>query len=625
MCGIGGLIYEDKNHIVNQTLLQKMTDSIIHRGPDEKGIYQFKNVGLGFRRLSIIDLKNGHQPMSSYNDKFHIVFNGEIYNFKEKRKLLQSRGYNFTTKSDTEVLLNLYIEFGNDCLKHLRGMFSFAIFDKVRNILFCARDRIGIKPFYYFFDERKFIFGSEIKVILKSGLITPTISSKALDSFLAYGYTAKDLSIYNEIKKLKPSQYFELDLNSWQLKENNYWNLNYKINYKYTEQDWIKKLEFKFNEVIKLHKVSDVPIGSFLSGGIDSSGVTAFLANNSNKPINTFSIGFHEEKYNELNYAREVSKRYGTNHYEEIVEPKSIELIPEIVNGFDEPFADSSAIPTYLVSKFASKHVKVIMSGDGGDELFAGYKLYKKMMLVNKYNFSSPKFNKLLWGNINRLTPNFSKLNRITYFLSQNKKMIGAYNGIFTQVDRRKILSDHLQNKINDDQIEFDSQNIINKYSKYDFLTTMQNLNIERYMVDDILTKVDRMSMLNSLEVRVPILDHEFIELVCTIPTELKMKGKNQKYIFKNMLESYVPNSILEHKKQGFAVPLNSWFKDDLKGYLIELFLNNNSKLYDYVEKKFVKQLLNKHRKGTYDLSSHIWSLIIFENWLQINNIHYSK
>jgi len=619
MCGITGLAYSDKSNSIQLSDLKRMTDSIIHRGPDDDGHFIKNNVGLGFRRLSIIDLKSGHQPMSDISNNFTLVFNGEIYNYKEKRNLLRSKGYMFRTDSDTEVLLNLYIEFGADCLQHLRGMFSFAIYDNEKNILFCARDRFGIKPFYYSYNRNQFIFGSEIKSILASDSLKTTLSYPAIDSFFAYGYITSDYSIYNEINKLQPGTYLELDLNKWKITKTKYWDVEYSVDYTKSENEWIELLEAKFKETVKLHMVSDVPIGSFLSGGIDSSAVTAFMAQSSEYKINTFSIGFDKEDFNELPFSHEVVERYKTLHFEEIVKPDSISIIPKIIEGFDEPFADSSAIPTYLVSKFASEKVKVILSGDGGDELFAGYNMYNKMMAAKKYNLPFPSFNKMFWLSINQFLPVLSRFSRKAYFLSKNPDFIAAYTGCFTQFERQKLLKKDISEKIENNYIEEFSEAILSKYLKNDFLLAAQALNIKVILVDDFLTKVDRMSMSNSLEVRVPFLDHEFAELVFQIPSNLKMKGKIKKFILKQMLKKHLPKNVISHKKQGFAVPLKYWFKDTLTNYIEDTLGNKSSQIYNYLDYNIAHKVIQNHSKNSYDLSAHIWSLIIFNEWLNAN------
>jgi len=381
MCGITGKIYFDFNYKIESKELKEMTNAIIHRGPDDEGYYMDNNIGLGFRRLSIIDLKSGHQPLSDNSGRFWITFNGEVYNFQEERIALQKKGYVFKTNTDTEVIVNLYAEYKEKCLEHLRGMFAFVIWDKKEKILFGARDRFGIKPFHYYMDNEKFVWGSEIKSILASSNIEKTISLSSLDYYFAYGYSKREHTIYENIKKLKPGSYFYLNPNKpKELNIKTYWQIDFQPDYSKNENYWKEKIYETLDAAVKMRMISDVPLGAFLSGGVDSSTVVALMAQNSDKAIKTFSIGFKEEKYNELQYARLLAKKYNTDHHELIVEPESIDLLPKLVSAYDEPFADSSAIPTYYVSKFTREYVTVALSGDGGDELFAGYHSYPKML-----------------------------------------------------------------------------------------------------------------------------------------------------------------------------------------------------------------------------------------------------
>lgn len=621
MCGLGGLIYFNKEQKVDRNILRNMADSISHRGPDDEGYYVNQNVGLAFRRLSIIDLSSGHQPLSNANESIFIVFNGEIYNFLENRNILKQKGYSFKTATDTEVILHLYEEYGSDCLKYLRGMFAFAIWDNNKQQLFCARDRFGIKPFYYYTDSLKFVFGSEIKAILKSGDVDKTLSGEALDSYFAFGYMIDDLSIYKKIKKLKPAHYLLISLKEKpKIEIKKYWEINFDPDYSKTEKNWKEEIEECFSETIKLHMISDVPLGAFLSGGIDSSSVVAMMAKNSNFPIQTFSIGFKEQQYNELEYAREIATKYGCIHHEQIIEPESIELLPKLVSAYDEPFADSSAIPTYYVSKFARKHVTVAISGDGGDELFAGYWIYKYLHNIYKRSSSFPSINKFIWGGIHKIIPHKISGKGLTYFLSQNREYLGAHLCIWTESERNKLILKGNSIKEFKYTPEFYKENILLNGKNNDFITNLQSLDMQSYMVDDILTKVDRASMLNSLEVRVPVLDHKFAELSFKIPWNLKLKDKTQKYIFKETMAPYLTQNILQHPKQGFSVPLSIWFKDDLKTYVKDTLLSQNPFYSSFLDKNYVKKIVDNNNTGMRDFSTRIWSLLFFEEWLKHNN-----
>lgn len=621
MCGITGKIFFSKERNIEEAELKRMADIIQHRGPDDEGFYIHKNVGLGFRRLSIIDLHTGHQPLSNENESKWIIFNGEIYNFLQLRQQLIQKGYSFKTKTDTEVILKLYEEYGVHCVDFLRGMFGFAIWDDEKKQLFCARDRFGIKPFYYYKDNEKLVFGSEIKSILKSANIDKTLSDDALDSYFAFGYITSDLSIYKEIKKLQPAHYLLLSFKGQPTIEiKKYWDIVFEPDRCKSEKEWCDEIESALSESVKLHMIADVPLGAFLSGGIDSSSVVAMMAKNSKQPIKTFSIGFKEQKYNELQYAREVAEKYGCEHHEEIVEPESMSLLPKLVYAYDEPFADSSAIPTYYVSKLARKYVTVVLSGDGGDELFAGYDVYKhlKQIYSNPLNFKSPILNKFIWGNVHRLIPDHGKGKTTTYYYSKDKKLIPAHLSVWSRTERKRLLVNY--GFIDHTNVsENFKERILKKRPDYDFISNMQSLDMQTYMVDSVLTKVDRASMLNSLEVRVPLLDHKFAELSFKIPWNLKFNHGNQKYIFKKAMTPYLPSSILNHPKQGFSVPLEFWFKDDLKEYVNDTLLSENSKLSRFLNKKYVTEIIHKNQKGTKDFSSRIWPLVFFEEWLKQN------
>lgn len=624
MCGITGKVNFDRSRNIDVREIKQMTDSIRHRGPDDEGFYIQQNVGLGFRRLSIIDLSTGHQPLANEDETIWIIFNGEIYNYQELHDDLVRKGHVFRTKSDTETIVHLYEEYGTDCVKFLRGMFGFSIWDNKKQQLFCARDRFGIKPFYYYTDNEKFVFGSEIKSILKADNIDRALSYEALDSYFAFGYITSDLSIYKNIKKLQPGNYLLLSFKDRvSIKIERYWEIQFEPDYSKTEDQWSREIEACLSETVKLHMISDVPFGAFLSGGIDSSSVVAMMARNSSRPIKTFSIGFKEQKFNELIYAKEIAKKYGCEHHEQIVEPESISLLPKLVHAYDEPYADSSAIPTYYVSKMARENVTVALSGDGGDELFAGYDIYAgyNKIYSSLLNFKSPYFNKLIWGNIYKLIPQTTKGKALAYRLSQNKKYVGASAIFWPKEERQKYLLNNHSPINYAETSELFKEAVLKKGNGNDFITNLQYLDLQTYMVDDVLTKVDRASMLNSLEVRVPLLDHKFAELTFKIPSGLKLKEGKQKYIFKQSMSPYLPDNILNHPKQGFGVPISMWFRDNLKMYVNDIFNSNDALLYNYLDRKFVQRAIsnNEKVKPRWDLSEKVWSLLVFNEWLKQN------
>lgn len=624
MCGITGYIYFEREREIEPGVLKNMTDSIHHRGPDDEGFFIEKNVGLGFRRLSIIDLSTGHQPLANEDETVWIIFNGEIYNYQELQENLIKQGHVFRTKSDTETIVHLYEQYGTDCLQHLRGMFGFAIWDSRKQQLFCGRDRFGIKPFYYYTDAEKIVFGSEIKAILKAPNIDKTLSYDALDSYFAFGYITSDLSIYKNVRKLQPGHFLLLSFNGKPVvKTERYWDIRFDPDYSKNEEQWSQEIQACLSETVRLHMISDVPLGAFLSGGIDSSSVVAMMAKNSTRPIKTFSIGFKEQKFDELKYANEVANKYACEHHEQIVEPESISLLLKLVKAYDEPYADSSAIPTYYVSKMARENVTVALSGDGGDELFAGYDMYASFMKIHssRLNFRSSFFNKLIWGNVHKLIPETAKGKDFSYYLSQDERYLASHSTFWRKKDRQKyILNNHPP--INyASASELFKEGILRKGAEHDFVTNLQYLDLQTYMVDDILTKVDRASMLNSLEVRVPLLDHKFAELSFKIPWDLKLKGSSRKYIFKRSMSPYLPESILNHPKQGFAVPLSVWFKDDLKVYVNDTFNSTGCLIYNFLDKRFVQRTITNNDRGMprWKFSEKIWSLLFFNEWLNQN------
>ena len=616
MCGITGKLFFDPRRPVDPTELKKMTDVIRHRGPDDEGYYVKNNVGLGFRRLSIIDLKGGHQPLSNLSGNLWITFNGEIYNFRELRADLIKQGYKFKTQSDTEVIVNLYAEYGENCVDYLRGMFAFVIWDETKKQLFGARDRFGIKPFFYFMDHEKFIYGSELKSIITSTGIKKELDIKALDSYFSYGYIMAGRSIYTTIHKLPPAHSFILKPLEKSFYISRYWKISFEPDYSRDEQYWISSLQEALEESVKMRMISDVPLGAFLSGGIDSSSVVAMMAKNSNRPIKTFSIGFKEEAFNELPYARMVAKKYQTEHYEQIIEPESFGLLPKLVEAYDEPFADSSAIPTYYVSKFAREHVTVTLSGDGGDELFAGYQSYSKMMRLRQNPLSGSFLNQTFFTYLNRMLPDYMFGKGYSYYLSKNIDHIGAYFCMWKNYERQSLFKPDILKELNGYKSE-DEKILLLEKDRVDFLSKMQKLDMQTYMVDDILTKVDRASMMNSLESRVPLLDHKLAELSFKMPVNLKWNKGNKKYILKESMRAALPEGILNHKKKGFSIPLKLWFKDDLKSYTADVLSVPSSPMYDYLNFSTVQKMFNDHQKGQRTYGSKIWSLLFFNEWLR--------
>lgn len=618
MCGISGIFYADRQRSVALSDLQNMTRPMTHRGPDDEGFYQDQNLGFGFRRLSIIDLSTGHQPLANEDDTVWIVFNGEVYNFPEIRQSLLAKGHQFKTQTDTETIVHLYEEYGPRCVEYLRGMFAFAIWDQKKQKLFCARDRFGIKPFFFHLSDKRFVFGSEIKTVLGAGGFHQAMDWQALDDYFTNRYIGPEHTIFQEIRKLPPGHFMEISAREGQFHVNQqpYWDIHFAPEYGRSEEDWCEELEAVLKESVKMRMISDVPLGAFLSGGIDSSSVVALMAQMSSQPVKTFSIGFQEEEFNELPYAREIAQKYGTEHYEQIIEPESIGLLPRMIPAYDEPFADASAIPTYYVSKYAREHVTVVLSGDGGDELFAGYDSYSKLDRLHKYNRMPHAFNKLFWGNVHKMLPNKVKGKGISYYLSLEKDLVSAHLALWTQPERRELYQPDMWSKIGQPS-ELYKEAILRKSNAKDYLSQVQELDMRTFMVDDVLTKVDRVSMLNSIEARVPILDHKVAELSFRMPPEIKMKQGEKKYILKKAMARHLPPNILSHKKQGFGIPLKMWFKDSLNEYMNDRLLSPQSPLNDYLNPAYIAKVLQDHQTGMRDLNGKIWSLLVMDAWLE--------
>ncbi len=622
MCGIVLVIKEGASIDANSLL--SATNTMRHRGPDASGTcsqnFDGFNIGLGHRRLSILDLSSkGQQPMIFEN--LSIVYNGEVYNFKEIRDELRGKGYQFESDTDTEVILKAYHCWRSKALERFRGMFAFCIFDSKSKTVFCARDRLGIKPLYYYVTDKFAVFASEMKAITFFRMKLH-LDYEALDQYFAYGCTMGDKTIYKEVKKLEPANFAEISLGghgALSMRRAKYWNLECSPDTSKSEEEWCELLEHTLSEAVNLRLISDVPLGAFLSGGVDSSAVVAFMSTLSNSPVKTFSIGFKEEKYNELEFAKAVSQKYATEHHELIVEKESVEhMMPRIVQIYDEPFADSSALPTYYVSKFASEHVKVVLSGDGGDELFAGYDSYSKFSRIRNMSLPSPA--RFLFSLLYRVTPGSLLGRRTLYYLGQNPNHLGAFYSILNQVERTRLYTPETRQSIGNLHAEGRKTIMLDKYLKSGFVEGLELLDVNSYLVDDILTKVDRASMAHSIEARVPLLDHKFVELCFRIPSELKLKKGKRKLIFKKMLQNKdMPSSVILHKKQGFALPISTWFKGSLKDYLAEKLSDKRKSIYSYLDYKEVDSMLKNHFVGGADLSNKIWELLVFDEWLEYN------
>lgn len=624
MCGICGIYHINKEPVTEQ-LVTAMNNTMVHRGPDGHGVFVDQYIGLGHRRLSIIDLNTGDQPMSSSDGQVSIVFNGEIYNFQELKKILQSRGYAFSTQSDTETVIYAYMEWGDEFVKKLRGMFAIALWDHRLKKLLLVRDRVGKKPLYYYYDGKTLAFASELKAVLKVPGISREIDYRALDTYFSFGYVPSPLSIFKHIRKLEPAHYAVCS--SKGLKITEYWDLNMDAcDETISEEDAIRELTAIFDESVKLRLISDVPLGAFLSGGVDSSAVVASMANiMGNMSVKTSAIGFSEEKFNELAFAKMVSQQYQTDHHEAVVNPDALDIIEKIVWHFDEPFADSSAIPTWYVSKITRENVTVALSGDGGDENFAGYtQRYSMNRFEHGIREKIPSaLRTSLLSPIAALYPRIDSLPRplrLKHFLTNiSLPMEQAYfrdmSFYFTE-DIKRLLYGPEMKKVLKEHSAFDVLGrFFKKHPTSDPVSRAQYVDIKTYMTEDILVKVDRMSMAHSLEVRAPILDHKLMEFAAKLPSNLKLNGKESKYILKKMNEKRLPHDILYRKKQGFCVPLSNWLKGQLKPLAHETLFGQESGIGEFLDKKYVESLWQSHLRGINDNASQIWNLMMFELW----------
>ncbi len=631
MCGIVGVFNCSKLSAVDRTRLEKMNDSQHHRGPDEGGIHIEPGIGLGHRRLSIIDLSSGQQPMCNEDGTVHIVYNGEIYNFIYLKGILIKHGHIFKSHCDTEVIVHAWEEWGEDCVARFRGMFSFAIWDKNLETVFLARDRLGIKPLYYSVNDNSgFIFSSEIKALLNYGGISRQIDPHAVEDYLALGYVPAPKSIFKSIKKLSPGHTLTVrrDRKSiFELKENEYWDVNFdesSLRNKYFSENTVHELYERLEEAVKIRLVSDVPLGAFLSGGVDSSAVVAMMSNNSSSPVKTCSIGFSDLDFDESKYAKHVSSIFSTEHHEKMVKHNDFDLIDMLARIYDEPYADSSAIPTYRVCQLAREHVTVALSGDGGDETFAGYRRYRWHMREQRVRAMLPYVvRKSVFGLLGTAYPKLDWAPRYfrgksTFQALARTDIEGYFHNIsvIPEQTRKALYSKSHISEIND----YNALHVFQRHAENgpdNPLSLIQYIDMKTYLPEDILTKVDRASMANSLEVRVPILDHEFIQWSASLPSRFKLNGNVGKWCFKKSLELKLPDNVLYRKKMGFAVPLSSWFRNELRDRVKKVTMSSYLRDADIFDMNRVKKLIEQHQSGSHEHSAAIWSILMLESFLR--------
>jgi asparagine synthase (glutamine-hydrolysing) len=627
MCGIAGIFHLSDKAEIDPSKIAQMNDIQHHRGPDAGDYFFDPGVALAHRRLSIIDLEGSPQPMMSACKRACVVFNGEIYNFKELHQELTEKGYTFNTKGDTETILNAWLEWGEECVHKLRGMFAFAIWDREQQCLFMARDRLGIKPFFYsLMTNGEFAFGSELKVIKKHPLFDKSLRNTAVEDYFTFGYIPEPHTIFQHAHKLSPGHYLLINKGDTALPEPvEYWDVPTTFETSLTDSEVNEQLVERLKEAVRIRMVAEVPLGAFLSGGVDSSAIVALMSQLQTDPVNTCAIGFDVKAFNETEYAQQVADQYHTNHRVEVVDQDDFDLIDKLADLYDEPYADSSAMPTYRVCELARKHVTVALSGDGGDELFAGYRRYNLHMHEEKIRQLLPLgVRKAIFGPLGKLYPKLDwapKFMRAkTTFQSMALDTVeGYYNSmsLLRKDERRKLFSDNYNASLGD----YSSLEVFRKYgdkaNHLDPLKITQYIDMKTYLVGDILTKVDRASMAHSLEVRVPLLDHKFVEWAFNTPSSSNLKNGVGKSAFKRALEPHLSDDILYRQKMGFAVPLVNWFRGPLKQRLYDSLLSEQMVRSGYFNMKRIKRLVDDHVNGLRDNSASLWALIMFESFMR--------
>jgi asparagine synthase (glutamine-hydrolysing) len=622
MCGICGVVSYQPNAPAERSILLQMNASLQHRGPDDEGYYADDQVGLGMRRLSIIDLHTGQQPISNESGDIWVVYNGEIYNFQKLRATLEQRGHIFKTQTDTEIIVHAYEEYGDECVTHFNGMFAIALWDARERRLLLARDRLGIKPLYYWSGADKLVFGSELKALIFHPDVPRQIDLAALDLFLTLEYIPAPHTIYEGVHKLLPGHLLVVEMG--RLKVTEYWDVPYQP-ISQSEAECGEILSGLIRESVRLRLISDVPLGAFLSGGIDSSTIVAYMSQSANQPVQTFSIGFEEDTYNELPYAEAVAKHFGTKHHVQVLKADFADLTEQLVLHFDEPFADTSIFPTYLVSKLASHDVKVVLSGDGGDELFAGYDTYLAEKLNQSYGYlPRPLRQQVLPKLASWLPPQPGKkgvINKIKRLVEggaldpslQHARWMMFLNSSekdsLYRSDLRITLDDHFTADFFKDYFE--------KASWFDRLAQQQYVDLKTYLADDILTKVDRMSMAVSIEARVPLLDYHIVEFALNLPAHMKLRGARTKSILRQAVKNLVPQLVLEKPKEGFSIPMKHWLGTSLKPMMLDLLSKDALQKHGYFDHQVVARWIQEHLEGRVNHSHRLWALMVFEVWHQ--------
>ncbi len=618
MCGIAGIVSTNLDDHVEAPTIHRMCQVIVHRGPDDEGIWVKHRTGLGMRRLSVIDLSGGHQPVFNEDGSVAVVFNGEIYNFPSLRLELESRGHRFSTHSDTEVIVHLYEEMGADCVQKLRGMFAFALYDEPHHKLLLARDRLGKKPLHYALAGGRLLFASEIKSILAVAPELATVDSQGLLQYMYFGYIPDPATSFVPIRKVPPGHVLEFERGQISLRQ--YWDLpEYGTHSPVSEPECLEELEHRLAEAVRIRLIADVPLGALLSGGADSSTIVALMARASSRPVKTFTIGFHHPDFNEAPYARKVAEKFGTEHHELILEPNVVEILDKLTHSLEEPFGDSSMLPTYLVSCLARKHVTVVLSGDGGDETFAGYNRYRITLEDRSFAWIPQWARRMYRERFHSRIPYQVPGRNLAYSVSLpwNERYMQEVSIEPLQREVGLLSRDFVAGAGNGHESPLDIlQGYIDHAPAHDALSRLLYLDTKTYLAGDILTKVDRMTMATSLEARAPLLDHVFLEWVTGLGAEWKMRGGQQKYLLRKLAERLgVPEEILNRPKKGFALPLVHWIREDLRDLIMTVLLEPRTLQRGYFNPGSVRRLLDEHFRRRRNHSGRIWRLLIFELW----------
>ncbi len=626
MCGITGIFDTRSARTIDRAVLHRMNESQHHRGPDEGSLHLEPGLGFGHRRLSIIDVATGQQPLFNEDGTVCVVFNGEIYNYQELIPELQALGHIFHTKSDTECIVHAWEAWGEACVERFRGMFAFALWDRNRGSLFLARDRLGVKPmFYALLDDGHLVFGSELKSLMAHGGLKRDIDPLAVEEYFALGYVAEPRCIYRQARKLPPAHTLLIRRGESVGEPREYWDVRFTTNATIGLEEACATLATKLEESVRLRLISEVPLGAFLSGGVDSSAVVATMAGLSNEPVNTCSIAFDDPAFNEAAFAQMVADRYRTNHRVEMVKSDDFDLIDTLAHLYDEPYADSSAIPTYRVCQLARKHVTVALSGDGGDESFGGYRRYRLHMLEEGLRAAMPLgLRRPLFGALARAYPKADWAPRVfrakTTFEGLARTSVEAYfhsMSILRGPMRAQLFSPRLLTELGG----YDAQEVFERHAAKantdDALALIQYLDTKTYLVGDINTKVDRASMAHSLEVREPLMDHKLVEWLATLPSSLKLRGGEAKLLLKKAMEPKLPDAVLYRPKMGFAVPLARWFRGPLKARVREAVLGERLAGTGWFNRRYLEHLVDAHQAGTRDYSAPLWTLLMFEAFLR--------